>query len=642
MAPAGDDDRHDSTGARGHGRGGGSLRHRVRYHFDNLLARGTWATLVWLGVVTVIAVLVSSLLLTIFGVTFTGGEPGGWLEDLWQSLLRVMDPGTMAGDAGWGPRLLALLVTVFGLLVAGTLIGIIAAAVEERIEGMRRGRSVVIETDHLVVLGTSDRLPVVVQQLLLAQHAHERGSAIVVLAQDDPAELDRRVRATAGERQARRVVYRSGDPTSAADLEIVRLGHARGVVVLADPAGGDARAVETVLGVQDVLGPDTRVPVVVEVDRPATAELLGFACGPMVHPLVADQAIARTAAFALRTSGLGRVVDALLEVGGCDIHVREHPELVGHTFEEVGVRYGLGRPIGVVHADSSVALLPEPGLRLDAGDRLVVLAHGGRTGPILRDPPEAAVSGHRTPQPIRWRPRREHVVVLGWNDFGQHLMATWGDVLAPGSTVEVVVDANPAGRLDVDVGGIADEQVTVTVAESPLGTVIGRPGLLDRTTTLVVLADPSSDPAGEADAQTLLALRALQRARGPGRVVPRLVIELLDADSARLAGRAGSEDWVAGPTRTGQLLAQLVEQPERREVLLTLAADVGPTIELVPVEALGLAGSVTVSDLVRACLAVDAVALGLRRGDDALLLDPPRDMEMTVGPGDQVVAIVRT
>ncbi len=41
------------------------LRHRIRYRFDNLLAHGTSASLVWLGVVTAIAVLISSVLLLV-------------------------------------------------------------------------------------------------------------------------------------------------------------------------------------------------------------------------------------------------------------------------------------------------------------------------------------------------------------------------------------------------------------------------------------------------------------------------------------------------------------------------------------------------------------------------------------------------
>ncbi len=145
------------------------VRNRIRYRFDNLLSRGTWAALVFLGAVTLAALILSALLLALADVTFAGSEGSSLLEDFWQSMLRAIDPGTMVADVGWGTRLLALLVTVFGILVAGTLIGLIASGVEQRVDEMQRGRSVVVESGHVLILGTSARLPVIVNQLTLAR-----------------------------------------------------------------------------------------------------------------------------------------------------------------------------------------------------------------------------------------------------------------------------------------------------------------------------------------------------------------------------------------------------------------------------------------------------------------------------------------
>ena len=112
-------------------------RQFLRYRFDVLLARGTWAVLLWLGIVTFAVVLTASLLLRRAGVSLAGSEDAGWFEDFWQSLLRTLDTGTMAGDDGWRQRLVALGVTIFGLLVLGTLIGVIATGVEAQIDRMK-------------------------------------------------------------------------------------------------------------------------------------------------------------------------------------------------------------------------------------------------------------------------------------------------------------------------------------------------------------------------------------------------------------------------------------------------------------------------------------------------------------------------
>ena len=110
------------TDGRRRGRTDGvTLRQRLRYRFDILLARGTGATLVWLGILTLVVVAISAIALALFGVALSGSQGDSYFESFWQSLMRTLDPGTMADDVGWGRRILALLVTIFGLLVSGRL-----------------------------------------------------------------------------------------------------------------------------------------------------------------------------------------------------------------------------------------------------------------------------------------------------------------------------------------------------------------------------------------------------------------------------------------------------------------------------------------------------------------------------------------
>ena len=222
------------------------MRERVRYRFDNLLSHGTWVVLLWLGAVTLIAVLLAALALAAFGVGLSGSEDASFAEGFWQSLMRTMDPGTMADDVGWGRRIVALAVTTVGILIAGTLIGLIANGIEQRMTQMQRGRGVVVERGHTVVLGASDRLPIVIEQLVFANIGRKKTeSAIVVLAEREPAELSETVRTVVHDTKGSRLVFRWGDPTRPAALSAVAISEARNVIVLADEdARGDAGCCE--------------------------------------------------------------------------------------------------------------------------------------------------------------------------------------------------------------------------------------------------------------------------------------------------------------------------------------------------------------------------------------------------------------
>ncbi len=78
-----------------------SLRERLRYSFDNFMARGTIALIAGLGVVAAVGILAVTLVLGILGYADGGFVNGGTtMSDLlWNSLMRTLDPGTMGGDS---------------------------------------------------------------------------------------------------------------------------------------------------------------------------------------------------------------------------------------------------------------------------------------------------------------------------------------------------------------------------------------------------------------------------------------------------------------------------------------------------------------------------------------------------------------
>ena len=81
----------------------------------------------------------------------------------------MVDGGSFAGDGSLGdPARRASTVTLAGIFLAGSLIGLIASGVDQQIEELRKGRSAVIESDHTLILGWSARVPAVVSELVIA------------------------------------------------------------------------------------------------------------------------------------------------------------------------------------------------------------------------------------------------------------------------------------------------------------------------------------------------------------------------------------------------------------------------------------------------------------------------------------------
>jgi hypothetical protein len=614
----------------------------VRYRFDNLLARGTWPVLVWLGVITFAVVMAGALLLNLANVTLAGSQDGWWLEDFWQSLLRVLDTGTMAADVGWGRRLLALVITLFGVLVAGTLIGVIASGVEQRIDRMRTGRSVVIESDHLVVLGASERIPVLTQQLVLANESR-RDSAIVFLADRDPTELNDAVGRIVADRLGSRLVFRSGDPRSPSDQQLVRLGRARSIIVLAADDGTDSRAVKTVLAVGAVLGGFGTVPIVVELHEQSVADNLLEACGGAVHPIIAAQAAARSAAFALRQRGLSQVIGELFDYRGADIHVRVDDDLAGRTFAEVIGRYAKARPIGRMRPDDTVELDPAPEVRFEAGDRLVLVADDARRLELATVPlPALPPTGERGSATVEADIGDERLLVIGWNRLGAELLAYWHTFAPADATVEIAYDPRLVDEDEFDIPQMDMARVVKTPAAkvAELGDLAHRE---PRPTTVIVLAYSDRLSITDADSRTLLDLMVLQRrlAAGEG-APPRVVVELLDVDNLDLARVSGADDYLVSQAIGSQFIAQLAEQPERRAVYRQLYAAGGSSIRLVSAERLGLVGAVSTTDVVATAYRAGVLALGWRRSSargGELTLNPHESEHVVLAADDEIVVV---
>src|SRR5690606_6170645 len=109
-----------------------TLADRYRYAFDNLMARGAWALGAWHLLIALGAVVLVSVLIVVLGITPVDqdGEPMSFGALVWSSLMHAIDPGTITGDEDGGPwRAMMMVATVFGILLIGSVVGVLVASV---------------------------------------------------------------------------------------------------------------------------------------------------------------------------------------------------------------------------------------------------------------------------------------------------------------------------------------------------------------------------------------------------------------------------------------------------------------------------------------------------------------------------------
>src|SRR5215208_4183474 len=232
-----------------------TLPQRLRYAFDRSLSGGTVSMIGWLALGSVAIVLTATAVILLTGLAPEAAEGQeaqalGLAEAFWQSLMRSLDSGTLAGDTGWGYRALMLSVTVGGIFIVSLLISVLSSGLQGKLEELRKGRSFVVEEGHTLILGWSSRVFLIIRELSIANE-NQRRPRVVILADRDKVEMEEEIRAKVGDTKNTRVVCRSGNPIDLVDLEIVNPHAAKSIIILSPegPDDADAQVIKMILAI---------------------------------------------------------------------------------------------------------------------------------------------------------------------------------------------------------------------------------------------------------------------------------------------------------------------------------------------------------------------------------------------------------
>ncbi|MEI9888897.1 MAG: hypothetical protein WDN08_20820 [Rhizomicrobium sp.] len=284
-----------------------SMAERLRYEFDKSMAAGPIALIGWLAVISLVMIGFAGLVLTVTRFSQEGGAPLGFVEAFWESLMRTLDSGTMGGDTGWGFRIVMLFVTLTGIFVVSTLIGVISSGVDGKLEELRKGRSRVLESDHTVILNWSPSIFDIVSELVVANQSRSKGR-IVIMADKDKVEMEDEIADKVPELKNTRVICRTGDPTDLYDLSLTNPQGSRSLIVLSpDSDTADSQVVKTILAlVNDPRRRAERYQIAAEIRDAKNVDLARVVGGSEVQLVLADDLISKIVVHSSRQSGAFR------------------------------------------------------------------------------------------------------------------------------------------------------------------------------------------------------------------------------------------------------------------------------------------------------------------------------------------------
>jgi voltage-gated potassium channel Kch len=623
------------------------FKDRLRYTFDNLTSRGPGAMIGMLFILAVILVLAVTSLVVI---TDSAPEGIGSIKVAWMGLMRTLDAGTMGGDEGPAPFLGAMLaVTVGGIFVVGTLIGIITNGIDAKLEQMRKGRSFVAEEDHTIILGWSSHIFTVISELVEA-NANRRHACIAVLADKDKVEMEDEIRGNVPIMKTTRVVCRTGSPMDMSDLEIVNHSGSRSIIILPPECeDADSAVIKTVLALVNnpkrrTIRPYHIVGVLHSKEHLKVVEMVG---GDEVQLILAGDLIARISAQTCRQSGLSLVYTELLDFGGDEIYFSEIPAMTGREFGDVLMAFEDSAVIGIRKADGATLLNPPMDTLMAAGDSVIAIAEDDdRIKPSGVALPPVQTDLIRAAPPVQTG--SERTIILGYNSRVPILIRELDGYVGPGSTVHLVAEAEDELRLAGMAGGKL-ENLSVTVSE---GSTTDRTLLdsLDLGNCHHVIIQSYSDrmSAQNADARTLITLLHLRNIRETRKFGFSIVSEMMDDRNRELVEVTQADDFIVSDKLISLMLTQISENRQLKGVFADLFDPEGSEVYLKPVEHFVATGSqTTFYAVVEAARRRGEVAIGYRSASlshdpesaHGVVVNPAKSEPLTFRPGDKVVVL---
>ncbi|MGQ9706646.1 MAG: CASTOR/POLLUX-related putative ion channel [bacterium] len=554
---------------------------KFRYAFDNIMSKGPVALIGWLGVLSVLLIVIISLI-----IWSTNIAPDyNFVQIVWMSLMRTLDAGTMGGDTGpWAFLFGMFAVTLGGIFIISTLIGILTTGIEAKLEMLRKGRSRVIEEGHTVILGWSEQIFSIISELVIANE-NQRKSCIVIMADRDKVEMEDEIRSKVGSTKRTRVVCRQGSPMDLTDIEIVSVNTAKSIIILApDSDDPDSNVIKTILAITN--NPKRREKpyhIVAEIRDPKNFEVAKMIGNDEVELLLIGNLVSRIIAQTCLQSGLSVVYVELLDFGGDEIYFVKEPTLIGKTFGESLFKYEDSAVIGIYPEGKTPILNPQMDTVIQDEDQLIVIAEDDDKI-FLSGITDYKINENAISPPVKYTPSPRRILILGWNWRAPLIINDIDNYVSPGSEVMVVASyedgENEISKYCSDVRNV---KVSYKIDDTTDRRVLN--GLAIETYNhVIILCYSNTLDTQEADAMTLITLLHLREIADKTGHKFTIVSEMLDIRNRNLAEVTRADDFIVSDRLVSLMLSHVSENKHLNAVFNDIFDPEGSEIYLKPAE----------------------------------------------------------
>lgn len=602
---------------------------RLKYWFDGKMSQGSMGLIKLLVIVTVIFALTLALIMQGLGTTilYDYNSFGARLYASFCASITGFLPFYSDGDVQY--RTFIMIAAIYGIFVSSILIGIISTGLDEKINSLKKGNATILEENHIVVLGFEAGEYSLLQELVYG--ADKRPCCIVVASETEREEMEDSIRQNVKCPKNVRILCRTINIFDPSTLERLSLADAR--TVLISPTDVD-RTVRSILAVSKVLhdAPDNKVKTIAVLSENEYQIPEAVLKKNNILLLHSEGTIARIMAHSCTQPGLSQTMMEMFHFDGSEMHIISLPSAEGLCFEELLCRVDHAFPIGICKGEDFF-LNPDPGMKLERGDRLLVFCEETDSAKLL---PATKLAPMEAMPTYRGAQDAGQIIIIGYNEF----LSTIVKELPENVRSVTLADVDPKYRDEVLQGAAQREtSLSVNFFDKDTGDLATLEELAKTADHIVVLSDHEREE-NEADMQHIFTIMNIRDIRDRLGLHFNITAEMRRETNQNLLIPDNETEFLVSSNMSSLFLAQLSETPELVKVFDELLTNEGNEVYLKTAEELNCVGTRTVLELRRLLMPQRYVMIGIMTAASyQCCFDFSLGDSVTLKPEDKLIVI---
>ena len=365
-------------------------------------------------------------------------------ENWWINVSEILELGK--GES-WPDRLVEFIFWVISIAITGVVIGFLSSKISLLFQKLSRGKSFIIDTNHILVLGWSNNLFAILKELDIA-NSSEGKQKVVIFADIPNDKMQEDLILIKPSLKSIEILTRSGDPTNPSEIIIANPNAAKSIIILNNEELKDPYVVTTTLSVCSVLE-NKQTPIVSSVKMEYFFNSLSNISSFNIIPVKPDNVIANVTAQALRQRGLGLVVLDFLDFDGDEIYFKHIPELIGEKYIDSILSFQKSSVIGVSTSQNEIMLGVEKDYILKRDDQLIFVSEDDST--IKFETNKMSFKDTTVNINDNSKLSQKNIIFVGWSSLGVQILNSIHGFLTENSKIAVLYDEKYVNSSTIDV-----------------------------------------------------------------------------------------------------------------------------------------------------------------------------------------------